>query len=49
MTAARIIELLTGGGVAFTGISEHRASLEEAYMELTRDAVQFGADAGEAR
>jgi ABC-type transport system involved in cytochrome c biogenesis ATPase subunit len=45
MAAERIIELLTGGGVPFSGIGEHRASLEEAYMELTRDAVQFGAEA----
>ncbi|GAA4226767.1 ATP-binding cassette domain-containing protein [Actinomadura meridiana] len=42
----RIITLLTGAGVAFSGISEHRATLEEAYMELTRDAVEFRAVAG---
>lgn len=41
-----VIELLTRDGVAFTGVSAHRASLEEAYMELTRDAVEFGAAAG---
>lgn len=39
----RVIELLTVDGVSFTGVSAHRASLEEAYMELTRDAVEFGA------
>ncbi|MEU8803450.1 ATP-binding cassette domain-containing protein [Spirillospora sp. NPDC048819] len=44
--AEQIIELLTDAGVAFTGISEHRATLEEAYMELTRDAVEFQAAAG---
>jgi ABC-2 type transport system ATP-binding protein len=48
MAAERIIELLTGAGVPFSGINEHRASLEEAYMELTRDAVQFGANPAEA-
>jgi ABC-2 type transport system ATP-binding protein len=32
--------------VTFTGVSAHRASLEEAYMELTRDAVEFGAATG---
>ncbi|TDE19562.1 ABC transporter ATP-binding protein, partial [Actinomadura sp. 6K520] len=48
--AERIIALLTGAGVAFSGISEHRPTLEEAYMELTRDAVEFQAVAGrEAR
>jgi ABC-2 type transport system ATP-binding protein len=39
--AERIVALLTGAGVPFSGISEHRASLEEAYMELTGDAVEF--------
>ncbi len=43
LTAERVIELLTGRGLAFSGIGEYRASLEEAYMELTRDAVQFDA------
>ena len=41
LPAERIVALLTGAGVAFSGIAEHRASLEEAYMELTRDAVEF--------
>ncbi|HWM06249.1 MAG TPA: ATP-binding cassette domain-containing protein [Actinophytocola sp.] len=40
--ADRVVELLTAGGVSFFGISGHRASLEEAYMELTRGAVEFG-------
>ncbi len=43
LPSERIIALLTGAGVAFSGIAEHRASLEEAYMELTRDAVEFQA------
>ncbi|OPC83987.1 multidrug ABC transporter ATP-binding protein [Embleya scabrispora] len=43
LTAERIIGLLTENGVAFSGIAEHRASLEEAYMELTREAVDFRA------
>ncbi|MET8352212.1 ATP-binding cassette domain-containing protein [Micromonospora sp. NPDC005206] len=42
----RVVELLTRRGVTFTGVSAHRASLEEAYMELTRDAVEFGAATG---
>ncbi|MGI5164623.1 ABC transporter ATP-binding protein [Spirillospora sp. CA-253888] len=45
----RIIGLLTGEGVAFSGISEHRASLEEAYMELTKDAAEYRAAPQEAR
>jgi len=35
--------LLTGGGVAFSELRRHRASLEEAYMELTRSSVEFTA------
>jgi ABC-2 type transport system ATP-binding protein len=46
MGAERIIELLAADGVPFSGIGEHRASLEEAYMELTRDATEFGATSG---
>jgi ABC-2 type transport system ATP-binding protein len=32
--------------VAFSEVAAHRASLEEAYMELTRDAVEFAASPG---
>ncbi|TDC79000.1 ATP-binding cassette domain-containing protein [Actinomadura sp. 7K507] len=46
LAAGRIIALLNEAGVGFSGIAEHRASLEEAYMELTRDAVEFRAVAG---
>ncbi|MEO3746592.1 ATP-binding cassette domain-containing protein [Plantactinospora sp. B5E13] len=42
LSIERVVELLTRRGVTFTGVSAHRASLEEAYMELTRDAVEFG-------
>jgi ABC-2 type transport system ATP-binding protein len=34
--------------VGFSEISAHRATLEEAYMELTRDAVEFRASVTEA-
>jgi ABC-2 type transport system ATP-binding protein len=39
----RIVPLLTGADVPFSEVSVHRASLEEAYMELTREAVEFRA------
>jgi ABC-2 type transport system ATP-binding protein len=45
----RIVELLGAGGVAFSEVSAHHATLEEAYMELTRDAVEFRAVATEER
>ncbi|MDQ0774280.1 ABC transporter ATP-binding protein [Streptomyces aurantiacus] len=37
----RIVALLTGAGIAFAEVGSHRATLEEAYMELTRDAAEF--------
>ncbi|GAA1829311.1 hypothetical protein GCM10009682_55270 [Luedemannella flava] len=43
LPAERVVALLTGAGVAFSEVSSHRATLEEAYMELTRDAVEFRA------
>ena len=45
LTTERIIALLSGSGVPFSEVSAHRATLEEAYMELTRDAVEFRAAA----
>jgi ABC-2 type transport system ATP-binding protein len=47
LPAERIVALLTGGGLSFSEVAAHRASLEEAYMELTRDAVEFGAATAE--
>ncbi|RFS83908.1 ATP-binding cassette domain-containing protein [Actinomadura spongiicola] len=46
LDSERIIALLTGAGVTFSGVAAYRASLEEAYMELTRDAVEFQAVTG---
>ncbi|WP_052852219.1 ABC transporter ATP-binding protein [Streptomyces avicenniae] len=44
----RIVALLARDGVPFSQVSAHRATLEEAYMELTRDAVEYrGVPAGE--
>jgi ABC-2 type transport system ATP-binding protein len=43
LAADRIIAVLAENGVSVSEVATHRASLEEAYMELTRDAVEFGA------
>ena len=45
LPAERIVASLSGNGVPFSEVSAHRATLEEAYMELTRDAVEFRAAA----
>jgi ABC-2 type transport system ATP-binding protein len=43
----RVVALLGAAGVAFSEVSAHRATLEQAYMDLTRDAVQYRAAATE--
>jgi ABC-2 type transport system ATP-binding protein len=43
----RIVALLGESAVPFSEVSAHHATLEEAYMELTRDAVEFRAAAAE--
>jgi ABC-2 type transport system ATP-binding protein len=46
--AERAIQLLSGHSVPFSEVSAHRATLEEAYLELTRKAVEFSAAEAEA-
>jgi len=43
LSAERIVAALTEGHVPFGEVSAHRATLEEAYMELTKDSVEFRA------
>jgi ABC-2 type transport system ATP-binding protein len=43
LPAERVVATLSSAGIAFSEVSAHRASLEEAYMELTREAVEFQA------
>jgi ABC-2 type transport system ATP-binding protein len=43
LDSERVVELLAENTVAFSEVSAHQATLEEAYMELTRDAVEFRA------
>ena len=45
LTPESIVGLLSENAIPFTELSAHRASLEEAYMELTRDSVEFRAAA----
>ena len=45
LSSERIVEFLAGNAIPFAEVSAHRASLEEAYMELTRDAVEYRAGA----
>jgi ABC-2 type transport system ATP-binding protein len=47
LAAEAVVALLSGSGVPFSEVSAHRATLEDAYLELTRDAVEFRAAAPE--
>ena len=44
LSAERIVTLLSGRAVPFSEVSAHRASLEAAYLQLTRDAVEYRAE-----
>ncbi|HET7016120.1 MAG TPA: ATP-binding cassette domain-containing protein [Streptosporangiaceae bacterium] len=48
LSTDRVVALLSANSVPFSEISAHQASLEEAYMELTRGAVEYRAAAPEA-
>jgi ABC-2 type transport system ATP-binding protein len=41
LAAETVVALLGERGVAFSEVSAHRATLEEAYLELSRGAVEF--------
>jgi ABC-2 type transport system ATP-binding protein len=41
LPAERVVSLLSEQSVPFSEVSAHRATLEQAYMELTRQAVEF--------
>jgi ABC-2 type transport system ATP-binding protein len=45
LPAATVVARLTAAGVPFSEVSTHRATLAEAYFDLTRDAVEFRAEA----
>jgi ABC-2 type transport system ATP-binding protein len=40
----RVVAVLSQGGVPFSEVSGHRVTLEQAYLDLTRDAVEFRAE-----
>ena len=46
LSPERAVGLLTGHAVPFSEVCAHRASLEEAYLELAGDAAEFRAEVG---
>ena len=47
LPAQRIAELMAEGDLRLHELTPHRASLEDAYMELTRDALQYASATNE--
>lgn len=47
LPADRIVTLLGQGAVPFSEVSAHRATLEDVYLDLTREAVEFRATSTE--
>jgi ABC-2 type transport system ATP-binding protein len=45
LAAEKVVALLSAKAVPFSEVAAHRASLEQAYLELTRDAAEFRAEA----
>jgi ABC-2 type transport system ATP-binding protein len=43
LASEKVVLLLAENSVPFSEVSAHRATLEEAYLELTRDAVEYRA------
>jgi ABC-2 type transport system ATP-binding protein len=43
LAAARVVTVLSDAGVPFSEVAAHRASLEQAYLDLTRDAADYRA------
>ncbi|WP_336216332.1 ATP-binding cassette domain-containing protein [Nonomuraea sp. LPB2021202275-12-8] len=41
LPAERVVALLSAAAVPFSEVAAHRATLEEAYLDITRDAVEF--------
>jgi ABC-2 type transport system ATP-binding protein len=44
LAAEKVVALLSASGVPFSEVSAHHATLEAAYLELTRDKVEFRAE-----
>jgi ABC-2 type transport system ATP-binding protein len=45
LSSERVVAALTSHAIPFSEVSAHRATLEQAYMELTRESVEYRAEA----
>ncbi len=46
LAGEQVVAVLTAAGLPFSEIARHRATLEEAYLDLTREAVEYRAATG---
>jgi ABC-2 type transport system ATP-binding protein len=44
LSSQRVVAVLTSRAIPFSEVSAHRATLEQAYMELTRESVEYRAE-----
>ena len=45
LSSERVVAALTSNAIPFSEVTAHRATLEQAYMELTRESVEYRAEA----
>jgi ABC-2 type transport system ATP-binding protein len=45
LSSERVVAALTSHAIPFSEVSAHRATLEQAYMELTSQSVEYRAEA----
>jgi ABC-2 type transport system ATP-binding protein len=45
LSSERVVAILAGHAIPFSEVSAHRATLEQAYMELTSRSVEYRAEA----
>ena len=44
LSSERVVATLTGHAIPFSEVTAHRATLEQAYMELTSQSVEYRAE-----
>jgi ABC-2 type transport system ATP-binding protein len=49
LSSERLVAIMVGHAIPFSEVTAHRVTLEEAYMELTRESVQYRAEAASCR
>jgi ABC-2 type transport system ATP-binding protein len=49
LSAERVIAVVSGAGIAISEVAAYRASLEEAYLELTKASAEYLAAPAEGR